>query len=72
LTNPSRYLIKYGENYNVQQLGAMDWREQASAVAYEHFGVFLLGTNVWYRNGGYLARHLGHMGLNPTMDTVVC
>ncbi len=55
-----------GENYNVQQLGAMDWREQASAVAYERFWdlsfteqMFGIGT------GGFLARHLGHLGLNP-------
>lgn len=55
-----------GRNYNVQQLGAMDWREEASAVAWERFleltfveQVFGIGT------GGFLARHLGHLDLNP-------
>jgi len=55
-----------GENYNVQQLGAMDWREQASAVANEHFWRFSFTEQMFgIGSGGYLARHLGHLGLNP-------
>lgn len=55
-----------GRNYNVQQLGAMDWREEAAAVAWQRFlhldfveQMFGIGT------GGFLARHLGHLDLNP-------
>jgi hypothetical protein len=55
-----------GRNYNVQQLGAMDWREEAAAVAWDRFldlrfveQMFGIGT------GGFLARHLGHLDLNP-------
>jgi O-antigen ligase len=54
-----------GQNYNVQNLGSMDWREEASAdayAAYMHlpFNEQLTGIG----QGGFLDRNLGH-GLNP-------
>jgi len=55
-----------GKNYNASELGAMDWREEAAAVAWDKFlrlnfveQMFGIGT------GGFLARHLGHLDLNP-------
>lgn len=54
-----------GQSYNIQNLGSMDWREEASANAYAAFQnlkpieqVFGIG------NGGFVDRDLGH-GLNP-------
>jgi O-antigen ligase len=54
-----------GYNYNVQDMGSMDWREEASADAYAayqrlEFSEQLTGIGA----GGFLERNIGH-GLNP-------
>ncbi len=55
-----------GRNYNVQQLDALDWREDAARVAKErflqlHFNEQLFGIGT----GGYIFRKLGVWGINP-------
>lgn len=55
-----------GKNYNVQQLGAMDWREQAAEVAWDKFlGLTFVEQMFGIGTGGFLARHLGLWDLNP-------
>jgi len=54
-----------GQTYNVQNLGSMDWREEASSDAYAaflrlDFKEQLTGIG----QGGFIDRNLGH-GLNP-------
>jgi O-antigen ligase len=55
-----------GMNYNAQALEALDWREEASADAY---AAFLNLTTLEQLFGigyyGFVARDLGHTGLNP-------
>ncbi len=55
-----------GKNYNVSELGAMDWREEAAAVAWDKFlGLNFVEQMFGIGTGGFLARHLGHLDLNP-------
>src|SRR5688572_20708924 len=55
-----------GKNYNVSQLGAMDWREEAAAVAWDKFlGLSFVEQMFGIGTGGFLARHLGLWDLNP-------
>ena len=53
-------------NYNANSLEAMDWREEASADAFNAFMNLstleqLFGIGYW----GFIVRDLGHTGLNP-------
>jgi O-Antigen ligase len=55
-----------GMNYNANSLEAMDWREEASADAFNAFMNLstleqLFGIGYW----GFIVRDLGHTGLNP-------
>lgn len=55
-----------GKNYNVSQLGAMDWREEAATVAWDQFLRFSFAEQMFgIGTGGFLARHLGLWDLNP-------
>jgi hypothetical protein len=55
-----------GKNYNVSELGAMDWREEAASVAWDKFlGLNFVEQMFGIGTGGFLARHLGHLDLNP-------
>lgn len=55
----------FGQNYNVQNLGSMEWREEASTdayAAYSNLGLSEQMTGIG--QGGFLERNLGN-GLNP-------
>lgn len=55
----------FGYNYNVQNLGSMEWREEASADAYAAFSSLSFPEQLkGIGQGGFLERNLGN-GLNP-------
>ncbi len=54
-----------GQNYNINNLGSMDWREEAAAHAYaEYMKLPLIEQVFGIGFGGFIARNLGD-GLNP-------
>lgn len=54
-----------GQNYNINNLGSMDWREEAAAHAYaEYMKLPLIEQLFGIGFGGFIARNLGD-GLNP-------
>jgi hypothetical protein len=55
-----------GYEYNVQNLDAMDWRQESAAIAWEAYGRLPVGEQLTGVGiGGYLKRNLGQNGLNP-------
>ncbi len=53
-----------GQRYNVQNLGSMDWREEASADAYSSYLNLEFSEKITgIGQGGFISRNLGH-GLN--------
>ena len=54
-----------GQNYNIQNLGSMDWREEAAAQAYDaYMNLPVIEQIFGIGNNGFIARNMGH-GLNP-------
>lgn len=54
-----------GQNYNIQNLGSMDWREEAAAQAYDaYMNLPVIEQIFGIGNNGFIVRNLGH-GLNP-------
>lgn len=66
ITEPIAVVNKHlGLNYNAEDLGAMDWREEASANAYEAFLKFNFNEQLFgIGYAGFIYRNLGN-GLNP-------
>jgi hypothetical protein len=57
---------KLGYNYNIQDLDAMDWREEAAKIAYNVYTGLPLNEQIFgIGKGAYLQRNLGHNDLNP-------
>lgn len=67
IEEPLAMIRKYtGQQYDVQQLDAMDWRTESAAIAWQvylHLPPWkqLFGVGI----GGYLQNNLGHNELNP-------
>lgn len=67
LTDEPIAMIKraMGQNYNIQNLDSMDWREEAAANAFNAFMDLPVREQFFgIGSGGFIARDLGH-GLNP-------
>jgi hypothetical protein len=67
IEEPLAMIRKYtGQQYDIQQLDAMDWRTESAAIAWQvylHLPPWkqLFGVGI----GGYLQNNLGHNELNP-------
>lgn len=57
---------RLGYSYNIQDLDAMDWREEAAKIAYSVYTKLPLKDQIFgIGKGAYLKRNLGHNDLNP-------
>ena len=57
---------RLGYNYNIQDLDAMDWREEAAKIAYSVYEKLPLNQQIFgIGKGAYLQRNMGHNDLNP-------
>ncbi|HWY35135.1 MAG TPA: hypothetical protein VNX68_10855, partial [Nitrosopumilaceae archaeon] len=57
---------RLGYNYNIQDLDAMDWREEAAKIAYNVYSKLSTRDQVFgIGKGAYLERNMGRNNLNP-------